>query len=1102
MDEECRTKEQSLAVIELLRREVAELQAELKLKELEKKQWLTAEREQRALAEALCQTSAVLTSAITHDEALNRILEQISSVVPHDAACIILVEDGLVYVSRWRGYTQNETANFGKAAAFSLNELPALQYMMDNREPVAVPETNDNDKLICRFGKDRFKSYAIAPIYSRGRLVGFINVDSETHNFFEEADAKYLKAFADQAAIALENIWVYERARHEILKRVEALKKERNFNSAVLNTIGAIVVVLDTNGRIVEFNRACTETIGYSLDEIKGRYFWELFLTPPDRATARAFFDNLQTGQFPAEQTSIWRTRQGKHHLIAFKNTVLRNEQGLIEYIISAGLDITEQQQIKEALQENKKAHRSFTDQLPIGVYRISEDGKPLHANRALAALLGYKSIEELLKTPILNIYKDPYLYQEFFKRWEANGGIINDELECRTKDGRDIWVRNTGHIIRNNQGEVEYISGTIADITERKTAETALRASEERFRHVMASISDHIYVTETTGNGIPKNLYLSPHVEQLTGYPWQIFMDNWQFWLSKVIHPDDRVAAGAYIARAMMGRDGEIEYRLLRAGGEIVWVRDSVRVETKSDSKIIYGVVSNITARKRAEEALVTERERLVVTLRSINDGVVAIDEQERIILANPVARTYLAQLANADFGDVLTHLGGRPLKEILDGQHYQEVIVEKTPESVFEIEAQPMDADHKPTGWVLIIRDITEKKATQEKIQRQERLAAVGQLAAGIAHDFNNILTGIIGISELSGEREDIPQKVRQDLRRVVEQGRRAAHLTRQILDFGRRSITEKQLLDLDTFLKDTVKLLKRTISENIRITLEMEPGEFKIYADSTQIQQVLTNLAINAQDAMPAGGLLQFKLSRLTLGPDKNPPYPELTPGDWLVVGVVDNGQGIAPEHISHIFEPFFTTKEIGKGTGLGLAQVYGLVKQHYGHIDVESQAGKGTTFTLYLPALPLQNAANPAQIAIEIPRGQGELVLLVEDDPSVLSVTQSILERLGYQVLTATNGRFALDMYNRHHDKINLVLTDLTMPEIDGVTLCQLLQARNEAVKVVAMTGYPLKEATDTFMARGFVGWLSKPLNVEKVAQAMSRALSVSPVVCAN
>ncbi|HLF67639.1 MAG TPA: ATP-binding protein, partial [Gammaproteobacteria bacterium] len=293
-----------------------------------------------------------------------------------------------------------------------------------------------------------------------------------------------------------------------------------------------------------------------------------------------------------------------------------------------------------------------------------------------------------------------------------------------------------------------------------------------------------------------------------------------------------------------------------------------------------------------------------------------------------------------------------------------------------------------------------------------------------------------------------------------------------------------------------------LKRTISENIHITLETEPGEFNINADATQIQQVLTNLAINAQDAMPVGGLLQFKLSRLALNADKNSPYSELTPGDWLVLSVGDNGQGIAPEHLSHIFEPFFTTKEIGKGTGLGLAQVYGLIKQHEGYIDVESQIGVGTKFTLYLPALPLQNIANQLHAVVKIPNGQGELILLVEDDPTVLLVTQSILERLGYQVLSAANGRFALDMYYRYRDKINLVLTDVTMPDIDGLTLCKELRAKNKAVKVVAMTGYPLKEETDSLKAHGFVGWLAKPLNIEKVAQEMNRALSVKLIPYAN
>ena len=409
-------------------------------------------------------------------------------------------------------------------------------------------------------------------------------------------------------------------------------------------------------------------------------------------------------------------------------------------------------------------------------------------------------------------------------------------------------------------------------------------------------------------------------------------------------------------------------------------------------------------------------------------------------------------------------------------------------------EAVAQKTDTDKHIRGWVLIIRDVTEQRAIQESVQRQERLAAVGQLAAGIAHDFNNILTSMIGIAELSADIPEVPPVAKQDMKRISELGQQAARLTRQILDFGRKSISEKRPLSLDSFVKETAKLLNRTISEDIRIDLDIGPDELICNADPTQMQQIITNLAINAQDAMPDGGTLTFRLARLSLPASEQPPVPELTAGDWIVLSISDTGVGIASENQVHLFEPFFTTKEIGKGTGLGLAQVYGIVKQHEGFIDVDSRLNEGTTFTLYFSALPEQHKRIPVFNKKDtIPMGSGQLILLVEDNPTVLSVTQSILERLGYRVVTATNGRQALDVYDQHQDEIQLVLTDITMPEMGGTALCKALLTKDTNLKVIAMTGYPLNEGFEALSLEGFADWVAKPLSVEKVARVIHQAL---------
>jgi len=406
--------------------------------------------------------------------------------------------------------------------------------------------------------------------------------------------------------------------------------------------------------------------------------------------------------------------------------------------------------------------------------------------------------------------------------------------------------------------------------------------------------------------------------------------------------------------------------------------------------------------------------------------------------------------------------------------------------------VSARPLFEEGKFAGVLTAFTDLTEHKRMEEQIRRQERLAAVGQLAAGIAHDFNNLLTSIIGFAQLLRMRADIPGSAKADLELIMEQGRRAAHLIRQILDFSRASLIQQRPLDLAPFLKEAVKFLRRTIPESIDISLDMGPGQYWVQADPTQVQQVLTNLAVNARDAMPGGGKLRLRLSHFTLEPSARAPFPDMRPGEWVTLSVSDTGVGIPPEVLPHLFEPFFTTKEAGKGTGLGLAQVYGIVKQHEGFIDVQTEVGRGTTFTIYLPSLPVGEEAEGEEEREEMPQGQGETILVVEDDPQVLGTCQAMLERLGYRVLTATSGSQALEVCDQH-EEVALVLMDLVLPEMSGAELFQSLRSRDPEVRVVAMTGYPLEEDGRGLLEQGIVDWMQKPLDFARLAEVVSQAL---------
>nr|WP_281721075.1 response regulator [Nitrosomonas nitrosa] len=503
------------------------------------------------------------------------------------------------------------------------------------------------------------------------------------------------------------------------------------------------------------------------------------------------------------------------------------------------------------------------------------------------------------------------------------------------------------------------------------------------------------------------------------------------------------------------------------------------------------------IEAGKRAQ----AQTDRLERIISAVPEGVALLDSNHRLVQANARAQAYLDDLAGVAVGDILDRLGAYSIEQLLymsDDSACHEIRIGEASPRIFEAGFSPVhpnSGSRSPDSseWVLMIREVTTERQLQQRMQAQDRLAAVGQFAAGIAHDFNNILASIMVTPYMIQKLEpELSAKSRDRLDMLAQQAKRASDLIQQILDFSRTSDMEMQNFDLLPLLKEIMQMLERMLPETIVVRFIYPPDDYRLNGDSTRILQLMMNLTLNARDAMPDGGELTVELARV-FGEQMHL-NGSADHSTWIRICVSDNGTGIHPDALPHIFEPFFTTKPAGKGTGLGLAQVYGIVQQHNGHITVGSQIGQGTTFSVFLPALyssasVTSYSVNAATFPIQ---GGQQTILLVEDNPAVRQTISEILELSNYHVLTASNGCEALARLDSPAEQVDLILSDLIMPEMGGLELCRELKHKRQDLRIIILSGYVADDAREELVSLGVASLLKKPIEVEQLLRAIEGA----------
>ncbi len=780
---------------------------------------------------------------------------------------------------------------------------------------------------------------------------------------------------------------------------------------------------------------------------------------------------------------------------------VERDAAGLPRRFVGTHQDITDRKRAEDALRESQGLFQSLIESMPQNVFSKDKEGRFTFVNQRYCRSFG-KPREAIVGKTDYDLHPPELAakYQQDDQYVIESAQLFETEEEHQPLGGETSYVQVIKTPIFGAAGNINGMLGMFWDITDRKRAAAALVAERTLLRTLVDHLPDAVYVKDMAGrktlaNPVDvRNMGVASEAEALGKTDLELFPPD----LAQIFYADDQRIL--HSGEPLLNHDEEA----IRPDGTRGWqITSKIPLRDAAGQVIgLVGIGHDITERKRAEEEraqlmaeMRAQAQQLAQVLATVPAGVLLLNAEGRILRANPVAEAALSTLIEGAAGDTLTQLGGRPLTELFTSPLTRGLWHElQAAGRTFEIIARPIKNGPEPEQWVLVINDVTREREVQAQLQQQAQLAAVGQLAAGIAHDFNNIMAIIVLYVELGLRTPALPPKLREHLELVARQAEHATDLIQQILDFSRRAVLERRPMDMLPFLKESFRLLERTMPENIALRLDYGNDEYIINADPTRIEQAMMNLVINARDAMlPHGGKLCITLSRTMTENIYCITCGVVRTGAWVHITVQDSGTGIAPEVLPHIFEPFFTTKEVGQGTGLGLAQVYGIVKQHEGHIDVVTQLGAGTTFDIYLPVLSLHSpVVSPIETQSSI-RGQGEIVLVVEDHAVLREALVDILHTLNYRTLEAANGRAALEVLAQHANEIALVLSDLVMPEMGGQALFYTLRQRGLTLPVVILSGHPMEHELQELHAQGLAGWMLKPPDINQLARLLARAL---------
>lgn len=750
-----------------------------------------------------------------------------------------------------------------------------------------------------------------------------------------------------------------------------------------------------------------------------------------------------------------------------------------------------------ETLLESKDTFQALFNSAHDAIFIHDFTGKFIEVNHAACERLGYERDELLGMTPF-DIDAPPYAPQvkKRIEEIEQKGHLFFETAHI-TKGGREIPIELSSSIIefRGNPA----ILSIARDITERKDAERLLHESKEKYRNLFHHSNDAIFVHDLDGNIVDVNR----RALDFFGYDEpEIFSLN-----ISGLHPAYAREKSKW-AFERISRDGHVSFEIdfTRKNGEIFPAEVSSNILEIGGKKVIQKVIRDITERKNEEHRL-RESEEKFRTLAEKLPNMVFINKGGRVVYTNErcsevtgytreefyssdfdfrslVARDSLAMI-EANFKKHMLGEEVNPIEYgiIMKGGGRKDVYI-TTKLITYEGEQAILG----------IITDLTERKDLERRLGQSQKMEAIGQLAGGIAHDFNNLLIGIMGYGDLMLSQLGPDDPLRSDALEIRKAADRAASLTRKLLVFGSREMLQKKTVDLGSILGGLHRMLERIIGEDIELTAELDPELKPVKGDPAQLEVSIINLVANARDAMSEGGKLTIKMENTSMDAAACNAIIGATPGDYVRVTVQDTGVGIDPDAIDRIFEPFYTTKREMNGTGMGLATVYGCIKQHGGCINVNSAPGRGSTFEIYLPATTdSPGVEETVEINVNELRGNGECILLVEDEGRVRNFSSRVLRENGYSVFEARNAEEGLEILQRERDSIDILFSDVVLPGKTGIRLVEEIKSIMPDLKVLMSSGYTgQKSHWDVIRERGY-RFIIKPYSLVGLLSAIKETL---------